>query len=550
MHLKQGTLLQGGKYKIKKCLGQGSFGITYLAKMKSIISGGKGQTCMWVDVAIKEFFMKDFNSRQPDGSLNETTGGTIVEKYKKDFKREADNLSRMNHHGVVDILDTFEENNTCYLVMAYIDGESLDAYISKNGAMPEKEALTCFEQIADALHYMHCQHMLHLDLKPRNIMRDSENKTFVIDFGLSKQYDDNDEPESSTTLGQGTQGYAPLEQGAPHSGHDFPVTIDVYALGATLYKMLTAQTPPHAAILLSSPEIVNNALTAKGVSKSTMSIILKALSPRKENRYKNVASFMKAFGWTAKDYPQEIIHAEVVKILTEEKTTVESKKEQFINSETKKHKHSFGISSKKIVLCGFVSIIFLIHFLYLRFIGTASNDYDDDVSNVVAVDSITHRDSTTDAYNSSKWVDLGLSVKWASCNVGATYPGEMGNYYTHYFSDELEEGSRVPTKEDFQELSEKCEWKWTNYNGYPGYKVSGSNGNSIFLPAAGVENAEDKTKSHFTEIGCYWISNVREILFDYFSFDNNNRGFNLHIEDEAIHYKYEFGRSLRLILDD
>lgn len=547
MRLKNGTLLQGGKYKIEKCLGQGSFGITYLAKMKSIISGSKGHTSMWVDVAIKEFFMKDFNSRQPDGSLNETTGGTIVEKYKKDFKREADNLSKMNHSGVVDILDTFDENNTCYLVMAYIDGESLDAYISRNGAMTEKEALVCFEQIADALHYMHCQHMLHLDLKPRNIMRDSENKTFVIDFGLSKQYDDNDEPESSTTLGQGTQGYAPLEQGAPHSGHDFPVTIDVYALGATLYKMLTAQTPPHAAILLSSPEIVKNALIAKGISRSTMSNILKAMSPRKEDRYKSIADFMKAFGWTAKDYPQEIIHAEVVEVLTEEKTTVESEKEQIINSETKKQRHSFRISSKKILFCIIVSIIFLILFLYLRYIGTASNDYDDDVSNFVAVDSIAHRDSTTEAYNAGKWVDLGLSVKWAACNVGATYPGEQGNYYTYYFSDELEEGTRIPTKEDFQELSEKCEWIWTNYNGYPGYKVSGSNGNSIFLPAAGVENVEDKTKSYFTEIGCYWVSNFKEILSDNFSFDNNHRGINLQIKDKAV---YKSGRSLRLILDD
>lgn len=282
---------------------------------------------MWVDVAIKEFFMKDFNSRQSDGSLNETTGGTIVEKYKKDFKREADNLSKMNHPGVVDILDTFEENNTYYLVMAYIDGESLDAYISKNGAMQEKEALAYFEQIAEALHYMHCQHMLHLDLKPRNIMLDSESHTFIIDFGLSKQYDDNDEPESSTTLGLGTQGYAPLEQGAPHSGHDFPVTIDVYALGATLYKMLTAHTPPHAAILLSSPEIVKNALIAKGVSKNTMSNIQKAMSPRKEDRYKSVASLMKAFGWKVVDYPQEVILAEIVEIPSEENTQITTNKD-------------------------------------------------------------------------------------------------------------------------------------------------------------------------------------------------------------------------------
>lgn len=259
MQLKQGTFLQGSKYKIERCFGQGSFGITYLAKMKLPISGVKGKTSIWVDVAIKEFFMKDFNSRQRNGFLNETAG-TIVEKYKKDFKKEADNLAKMEHPGIVDILDTFEENNTCYLVMAYIDGQSLDAYIAERGTIPEKEALQLIEKIADALHYMHTQHMLHLDLKPKNIMCSKENDTFIIDFGLSKQYDENDEPESSTTLGQGTQGYAPIEQGVPHSGHEFPMTIDVYALGATFYKMLTGKTPPYAAFILSTPEVIKRNL--------------------------------------------------------------------------------------------------------------------------------------------------------------------------------------------------------------------------------------------------------------------------------------------------
>lgn len=353
MLLKQGTPLQSGKYIIERCLGQGSFGITYLAKMKSIIIGGKGQTTIWVDVAIKEFFMKDFNNRRPDGSLNKTTGNSIIEKYKINFNREANNLSKMNHPGIVDILDTFEQNNTYYLVMAYIDGESLDTYILKNGAMPEQEALTCFEKIADALHYMHCQHMLHLDLKPRNIMLNSKKETFVIDFGLSKQYDDNDEPESSTTLGQGTQGYAPVEQGAPHSGHDFPVSIDIYALGATLYKMLTAQTPPHAAVVLSSPEVLKKTLETKGVSKITTSCIIKAMSPKKEDRYGSVGSLMKTFGWKVNYYPQEVVLDDVVEIPTKDNTIVE-KEEQEIKKEEKK----ISNKSKLIIICtAFISCL-------------------------------------------------------------------------------------------------------------------------------------------------------------------------------------------------
>lgn len=311
MHtLKKGTTLQNGKYIIKSLLGQGSFGLTYLAGMKLTIRGSKGKTTTSIDVAIKEFFMKDFNTRLSDGSLNDTTEGSIVEKYKKNFKKEADNLAKMNHPGIVDILDTFEEKNTCYLVMAYIDGMSLDSYIAKMGSIPEKEALSYVEKISDALHYMHCQRMLHLDLKPKNIMINNENNTFLIDFGLSKQYDDNHEPESSTTLGVGTPGYAPIEQSMPHSGLEFPMTIDIYALGATFYKLVTGLTPPYAASLLSDPDVIKKNLVIKNISKNTTSKIIKAMNPRKEDRFKSVEEFMKSFGWSVDDYKNIVIEPE------------------------------------------------------------------------------------------------------------------------------------------------------------------------------------------------------------------------------------------------
>ena len=102
--------------------------------------------------------------------------------------------------------------------MEYIEGSSLDAYILEKGGLPEKEALQYVEEIGKALQYMHSQKMLHLDLKPKNIMRRTDNTLFLIDFGLSKQIDKNGEPESSTTIGLGTPGYAPLEQGSQEYG--------------------------------------------------------------------------------------------------------------------------------------------------------------------------------------------------------------------------------------------------------------------------------------------------------------------------------------------
>lgn len=387
--------------------------------MKLPISGVKGKTSIWVDVAIKEFFMKDFNSRQQNGFLNETAG-TIVEKYKKDFKKEADNLAKMEHPGIVDILDTFEENNTCYLVMAYIDGQSLDAYITERGAIPEKEALQLIEKIADALHYMHTQHMLHLDLKPKNIMCSKENDTFIIDFGLSKQYDENDEPESSTTLGQGTQGYAPIEQGVPHSGHEFPMTIDVYALGATFYKMLTGKTPPYAAFILSTPEVIKRTLESQNVSKNITSTIVKAMNSRKEDRYKTVADFMKSLGLRVHNYAKHIQEPEVTvinenseKTIIKSETDTSKKYEKYITTgcgKSKEHhksatKHSlknFYIKCRPLIITFFgLGLVTIVMLLWNSFKSDTINtvEYGDTMSNDEHKDEIKISQNDTERIN-------------------------------------------------------------------------------------------------------------------------------------------------------
>lgn len=277
-----GTLLRGGTYKIEKVLGQGSFGITYLAEHTSLNR----------KVAIKEFFMKEVNSRGEDGSITGISDGSLSYNYCRKFQKEAINLSHLDHPNIVRVTDSFSENGTFYYVMDYIDGQNLNDYV-KTHHVDTDEAVSIIKAIADALIYMHeTQHMLHLDIKPGNIMRRaSDGHIFLIDFGLSKHYDTNGQPETSTNIGLGTVGYAPIEQGNQAKSGEFRPTIDVYALGATLYKLLTRETPPNASELVSDDELLENNLRAKDVPENLITVVKKAMCPNVRKRTQTVRDF-------------------------------------------------------------------------------------------------------------------------------------------------------------------------------------------------------------------------------------------------------------------
>ena len=266
--LKTGTLLQNGMYKIESSLGQGSFGITYLGEHVNL---GK-------QVAIKEFFMKDLNSRNEDGSITGMSDGSLSRNYYNKFKKESINLSHLDHPNIVRVTDSFEENGTFYYVMDYIDGQNLNDYI-KQHHISESEAVEIIKSVADALIYMHEKHhMLHLDLKPGNVMRrSSDGHIFLIDFGLSKHYDNDGHPETSTTIGLGTAGYAPIEQANRAKDGEFRPTIDVYALGATFYKLLTRETPPEASMLVSEDSLIEENLRTKDISENLVKTVVASM---------------------------------------------------------------------------------------------------------------------------------------------------------------------------------------------------------------------------------------------------------------------------------
>lgn len=287
------TILKGKSYQylIEKVLGQGSFGITYLASVR--MSGALGSIDANIKVAIKEFFIRDINGRS-DATVTSGSKGGIYDEYKRKFNREALNLSKLQHPNIIKVIESFEANNTMYYVMEYISGGSLDDYIAKNNGLKEGEAIKIVKQIGSALSFMHSQGMLHLDLKPSNIMLKDTGDIVVIDFGLSKQYDESGEPESSTKVGAGTPGYAPIEQANYKEGKGFPVTMDVYALGGTLFKMLTGKRPPEASDILNDGFPLFE-LQEHNVSERTSSSIVKAMAPTKKNRFVSVTDFINSF---------------------------------------------------------------------------------------------------------------------------------------------------------------------------------------------------------------------------------------------------------------
>lgn len=279
--LQPGQMLRNDSYRIIRVLGQGGFGITYLAEDVNLSR----------EVAVKEFFPKDFCTR--DSSTSHVRTGVrqneeLIDKLKAKFLKEARNLAALNYRGIIKVYDAFEENDTAYYVMEYIEGETLSDMVKRRGALPVDKALEYIRQVGESLEYIHEKHLNHLDVKPANIMvRRSDDQTVLIDFGLSKQYDKEGNQTSTTPTGI-SHGYAPAEQYNDGGVKEFSPRTDLYSLAATFYYLLTAKVPPKAFELIdeglkfpaSLPDYIVNA-------------IAKAMSVSKSNRQESVRDFLR-----------------------------------------------------------------------------------------------------------------------------------------------------------------------------------------------------------------------------------------------------------------
>ena len=601
--LKSGSSLQGGKYRIEKVLGQGGFGITYLAT----------QELLDRKVCIKEFFFKEYCERDEatsNVSLGTQSSHEMVERFMTKFLKEARTISQLDHPNIIRIHDIFKENNTAYYVMEYIEGESLSDKVSQHGALPESEATDYIRQVASALGFIHQRSINHLDVKPANIMiRKSDNKAILIDFGLSKQYDEQGGQTSTTPVGI-SHGYAPMEQYKQGGVSTFSPQTDIYALGATLYKLITGNTPPQAM------DILDDGLPSlpASVSVSIADTIKKAMQPRKVDRPDKIDDFVNgltvsservSYTSDATEPLQKKENDEETRFIEEIHTKTEDnqieymywpQREPVMIPEKKNGKKSNWLAWLIVIAILGGGAYFIYdrieyakesaraeeefnkmrknHQAYISLIkegdqlyyagkyDEAKKKYEQAQNYERIYDNTSHSakfnegviDKITAAYkaeqdykaelrrleqereaeaarieaeynrthgkiNGHEYVDLGLSVKWATCNVGAYFPSSYGTYYEWCVPDWG--GSwRLPTKDEFQELINKCTWYWTQQDGKNGCKVVGPNGSSMFLPTAGYQIA---SLYHDGAMGCYWSYNASTESSAYnLKFDKNS----------------------------
>ena len=662
MNLSQGTLLQNGKYRIEKVLGQGGFGITYLAT----------QVGLNRKVAIKEFFMKEYCNR------NETTSyvsvpsvGSVdlVAKFRQKFIKEAQTIAEMENPHIVHIYDVFEDNGTAYYAMQFVDGGCLNDVTP----LSVNDAVLYIKQIANALDYCHKRKILHLDVKPANILF-KDNNAVLIDFGISKHYDDQGGQTSSTPVGI-SKGYAPLEQYNRSDMSLFTPSTDIYSLGATLYKLVFGQTPPDANYVYE-----NGIEFPENIPANIRNTIAKAMEPRRKDRPQSIAEFLSLLeGEDSKSVKAEIVEDDEtrldlntdIKVLNTPSSSQETTPPQAPETPKKKKSKAWIFILLAMVLLGGAGYYFVNEKVQesqrieaerieaegikepaevmrqkaeaeaeaarlkaeqearqrteaeaeaarlkaeqearqraeaeaeaarlkaeqearqraeaeaarlkaeqearqrteaeaeaarLKAEQEASQRAEAEAARLKAEQEAERKRQeyarTHGSSNGYDWVDLGLSVKWATCNVGASKPEDYGNYYawgetstkssytksnsktykksmgdikgnSSYDAARANWGGkwRLPTKAEMQELINKCSWTWTTQNGKNGYKVTGPNGNSIFLPAAGYRYGS--SLDYAGSVGCYWSSTSHGSDGDYacrphFSSDNHYMGY-------------------------
>lgn len=546
VYLPVGATLGNGKYRIVRFIGAGGFGCTYEAEYPS----------MGIRVAIKEFYIADFCDRDATGAVSvvSKTKVGLVEKLREKFVREVLNIARLRHPNIVRVSERFDENGTSYYVMDYIDGQSLMNLIDEEGPLPQDRALRYIGQVMDALETVHDANMLHLDIKPDNIIIDAKDDAILIDFGVSKQYDEIDGHNTSTIMGQ-TPGYAPPEQ-AGNCIRQFTPAADIYALGATLYTALTGTVPPSSTDIVSG--FASLAPLADDASPALQQAITLMMQPNASQRPQTIAAVRDLLK-TENEAPVPLTPPITP---NSHETAPLAAPHETKPIETKPKKWLWAAVAAAVVAIGVTAILFTrgkpaeqeetiaqadkTEIADTTSIAKETEPTEDPISQVApipepvqdtpVIQPVTQSNAISGTEEDYEWVDMGTSVKWATTNIGANSPQGHGIYLawgeTYISPDKdyskencrlygnssivniagnkdfdmarsLWDGKwRMPTKEEFQELIDKCEWTW--YGG--GYEVkSKTTGNVIYLPAAG-RNANRVFGSG--EDGDYWSASA------------------------------------------
>ena len=282
-NMPDGTQMQSGRYKICMTLGNGGFGITYKAWDSQLLRY----------VAVKEFF--------PDGLVYRDTDCRAVHCFREEqtfqsgkqrFRHEAQTLANLDFPHIVKVYDSFEENNTAYIVMEYISGETLTQYVEKQSSMNSAHLLELFLPLMKDLDALHKRGIVHRDISPDNIMITEDTGTLkLIDFGTAKDLTASSEKSKSLSVSHTVvrMSYSPIEMFSLTK--KFP-TADIYALSATMYFCLTGKEPP-----TSLDRAFDDTLkipSANSCDKRLENAVYRGMALRPEDRYPSVEKLIQA----------------------------------------------------------------------------------------------------------------------------------------------------------------------------------------------------------------------------------------------------------------
>ena len=276
--LQPGTTLSNGKYTIQKKIGEGGFGITYKA-IQNVLNR---------PVCIKEYFPAGKCVRNTYAKSLHLQGFSEdqFEKFRQAFVKEAKTLANLQHPNIVEVIDIFDENNTSYMVMPFIEGKSLYSIVEHQGKLSYPDTVNYMAQITNAVGYIHKKNILHRDIKPDNIIITPEFKAVLIDFGSAREFV-HDQTQAHTSVV--SHGYAPTEQYTANSRKG--AYTDIYAIGATFYFALTGKTPLEAAARLTEKMPEPKDISPK-IPEEANRTILKAMQLKAENRHQSIQDFM------------------------------------------------------------------------------------------------------------------------------------------------------------------------------------------------------------------------------------------------------------------
>ena len=279
------TVLQGGAFTVDKVLGQGGFGITYLcrdAKLNRL-------------VAIKEFYPMRCTRRDLSVVFPDDISEAEQESARRNFLSEARVLAQLHHANVVNVHSTFEENNTAYMVMRFLEGKTLEQLVEERGMLPETEAVGYIKQVGAAVETVHGANFIHRDIKPENVIVSTDGQAVLLDFGLNKELADAADYNTVRFTGAirfGSPGYSPPEQYGRQAR--FGPYTDIYALGATLYFLLTGKVPPEAPDRMGGEELADVRELNPQVSREVCAAITWALQLKGDERPQTVQDFLTA----------------------------------------------------------------------------------------------------------------------------------------------------------------------------------------------------------------------------------------------------------------